>query len=476
MNGENGSTRSQQLSSGHQFQEGKSEGWNKRTPTEPKGKIVKKFLLFLLLVGAALAGIALWAYYPRSYTLAEHQLQFSHVQRGTMREAVSATGRLEPREVIAVTSEIPGKIIAMFARPNDRVKEGALLARLDDRKAQLDVEEAQSGVEAGKAALAQALAMKKGADLALEYQTEIEKQGGFRSERDKAQVQVEVAQAGIQVAQQRLQAATIALKKAQEFLDKTKIKAVGSIPTSSTLSQRGYLVMDRQIQVGQLVGPQGSPMFLLSPGLEAMEVHTQVAEGDVPRVRKGQEASFTVTAFTEDDIEFRGIVKEIRPMALSAQGAVYYDTVIEVANQKDSVSGEWRLRSGMTASVDIIRREHKNVWKVPTVALNFEMDEEYLGEAARQHIAQWKQRPDAKHWQTLWTWDSPQGKPWPVFVRLGGLNDKGEPGLKDSEFNEILEWEPGAEPRPEETPRIIIHAPPARSPGLFDQPVNIKVS
>jgi hypothetical protein len=207
-----------------------------------------------------------------------------------------------------------------------------------------------------------------------------------------------------------------------------------------------------------------------------MEVHTQVAEGDIPRVRKGLLASFTVSAFGDDDAEFRGKVKEIRPMAGSNQGAVYYDTVVEVANRKEPVSGEWRLRPGMTASVDIVRREHRDVWKVPAAALNFHMEEAYWTDAARQHIAHWRQRSDTADWHALWIWDSDKRRPTPLFVRLGGADKNGEPGLRDGDFIEILEWEPGREPATSAAPRIIIDAPPAHAPGFFDQPMNIKVS
>ena len=185
---------------------------------------------------------------------------------------------------------------------------------------------------------------------------------------------------------------------------------------------------------------------------------------------------FLFTTFTDEEIEFRGIVREIRPLASNIKGAVFYDTVIDVENQRDPRSGEWRLRPGMTVSVDVIRREHKDVWRVPSAALNFQLEEAYQNAAAKQRIAEWKRRPDADHWQAIWIWDKEQGAPAPLFVRLGGLRD-GQPGLKDSEGNEILEWEPGKEPSPgQPPPRIIIHAPPANPPGFFDRPANIKVS
>ena len=129
----------------------------------------------------------------------------------------------------------------------------------------------------------------------------------------------------------------------------------------------------------------------------------------------------------------------------------------------------------MTASIDIVRRQHKNVWSIPVSALNFQMDDAYLSEAVRTRIAQWKERPDGRLWQTIWTWDAESRTPQPVFVRLDGFNQDKEPGLKENEFSEILEWEPGRQPQPGEAMRIIIGAPPARAQGFFDQSWNLKV-
>jgi hypothetical protein len=250
------------------------------------------------------------------------------------------------------------------------------------------------------------------------------------------------------------------------------------VPMPSTqVSKRSYLIIDRKANIGQAVGPQGGPLFVLAGDLDHMEIHTQVAEGDINKVRKGLAAVFTLGGFAEDEVEFRGTVREIRPLANNVKGAVFYDAVVEVANQRDPVSHEWRLRPGMTASVDIIRGEHQNVWKIPSQALNFKLDDAYFTPEIRHRLTEFRQRPDAEQWVTLWTWDPDRGSVWPLFVRILGTNAQGELGLKDSEGNEILEWEPGRAPSAESgPPRVIINAPPARAPGLFDQPANIKVS
>jgi len=472
---------------------------------------VKKLLTLLLLIGAALVGIVFWLNYPRARSASEKIFTYSQVDKGTMIDTISATGvvQIEPSKVVVIGSEVPGTVTAVHCKVNGRVAEGTTLVKLDDRQIRLKWEESENGVKSAQAglaqaeaALAQAQAMQKAAQLGLKYQEEIEKKGGFRSERDQAEMTVkaslagvDAARAGIKLAQSKLQAADIANREARLMLEKTRIivpvradgeshVASGEQSTSSfapvTTRQAPlppgseFLILECNVKVGQQVGPASSmPLFILARDLYRMDVHAQVAEGDIGRVKKGLRASFTVTAFSDENIEFRGRVKEIQPMPSNLKGAVYYDTVIEVDNQKDSETGEWRLRPGMTAAVDIIRREHQNVWKMPTAALNFQMEEAYQSAPARERIAEWKDRPE---WRPVWIWDAERGEPWPVFVRIGGQNKQGEPGLKDGGFNEVLEWEPGHEPAAGTFPRVITNAPPAHAPGFLDRPANIKVS
>jgi multidrug efflux pump subunit AcrA (membrane-fusion protein) len=443
---------------------------------------VKKLLLFLLVGGALTAGIWWWRFAPRTYALDHVQLTFAPLHRATIRDIVSATGLVEPREVVLIGSEMPGVVTQVLGQVNQQVAEDMVLAQLDDRKLRFKVQEADDAVRTAKAQLASAQASRDAADRALKVQIE-SKAVGLRAEKEQAEFQFKAAEAGVQAALANLAAANTARAQAQLALDMTQIKvprqsapAQFASAQSAPAGKRTFLVLERAVHEGQMVGPQAPPLFKLAGDLEQVEVHAQVAEGDVNKVRKGQPAVFMITTFADEEVEFRGIVKEIRPLASNIKGAVFYDTVINVVNQRDPQSGEWQLRPGMTVSVDVIRREHKDVWRVPSAALNFQLEAGYQNAAAQARLEEWKKRPDAGDWHPLWVWDKGQGAPAPLFVRLGGLKN-GEPGLKDSEGNEVLEWEPGREPTSADPPpRIIIQAPPARAPGFFDRPANIKVS
>jgi HlyD family secretion protein len=434
---------------------------------------VKKLLLVLVLIGCGLAGLAYWLTQPSTRVVTPTLFTYAQVTRGPMTESISATGSLHPQEVLVVSSQLPGMVIDVPGEVNALVAEGAVLARLDPRNLELKLEEARDGVATAQAAVVQAEAAQSAAKLAVKYQRDIST-GGFRSELEQSEAKLKAADAGVQVAHARLQAARTVEREARLALDMAVIK----VPSRSASGEpRQYLIMEKKVQRGQMVGPPAPlPLFTLAGDLRRMEVHAEVAEGDIGPVRKGLKATFTVSAYREPEVKFPGRVKERRPIPANVKGAIFFTTVIDVENQKDPVTGEWMLQPGMTAAVDVITREKANVWKVPSAALNFNLEEAYQTPAAKSRLAAWRQRTDWDDWRPIWVWDAARNSPWPILVRIGDQK-KGTMGLKDETYNEVLEWEPGAEPSAgSDGPRVIINAPQAHRPGFFDQPANIKVS
>ena len=101
--------------------------------------------------------------------------------------------------------------------------------------------------------------------------------------------------------------------------------------------------------------------------------------------------------------------------------------------------------------------------------MNFQFDEAYWSKEAAEHIHDFQKQSHQRRRLAAGLDLGPcPAAAWPIFVRLGGINKHGEPGLKEGEFNEILEWEPGFTAKPSEPIRIIIGAPSATPPGIFD--------
>jgi multidrug efflux pump subunit AcrA (membrane-fusion protein) len=113
-------------------------------------------LLILIVVTVTLAGSAYAWHVWRKHEDKQVPYTVERVQRGTLEEIVSAAGKVLPRELYIVGSEVPGKVTAVLADYNQTVSEGDVLLRLDDRLAKARLEEAKVDVNLARAALKQA--------------------------------------------------------------------------------------------------------------------------------------------------------------------------------------------------------------------------------------------------------------------------------------------------------------------------------
>jgi HlyD family secretion protein len=105
-----------------------------------------------------------------------------------------------------------------------------------------------------------------------------------------------------------------------------------------------------------------------------MEVHTNVAESDIGRLKPGMRISFTVDAYPGEP--FRGSIRDIRNAPQIVQNVVTYDAVIDVANP------ELKLKPGMTATVSIVTDRRRDVLSVPNTAMRFRPEGAAVGAVA----------------------------------------------------------------------------------------------
>lgn len=422
--------------------------------------IVKKLLILLVLIGVGLVAGAFWL--NSGPAAAQGQFTLQAIERGTLDEAVSATGAIQPTQVGAVGSEVPGQVASIDPKAdfNQPVKKGQPLASLDKKLFEEKLTQARTTVEAAKADVEKAEALRNAAEKAHNRAKElVNGMGGFQKDLEQAEAQFKAGEATVTAAKAMVRKAEATRDEAQLALDKTVL----SSPIDG-------VIMDKKIVVGQAVSPMlATPLFTIAGDLKQMEVYAQVTEGDVSKVRKGQKARFTVNAYPEN--QFFGTVREVRLVPMNVQGAVFYTAVVDVNNVWDKELSDWKLRPGMPAAVDIIRREHTDAWKIPTVALSFQLDPYYQTEAAKSKLARWQSKTASGEWKPVWILGADQ-KPWPIFVRTGG-----DQAIQDSQFNEALEWDPEVQfdpKKPDSWPRLIINAPPVNGKGPLDS-INVRV-
>ncbi len=450
---------------------------------------MKKPWLILIVVGLTLAAAAYGWHLWRKHEAERIAYTVERVERGTLDETVSATGRVLPREVYVIGSELAGKVTAVLADYNQTVSEGDVLLRLDDRVAKARLAQAENAVQLAKVAVKKAEVQRDTTAKAHKRVRDMAEQVRNPEDLDIAEGKLRAAEVMVEEARRKVQEAEDARRQAEIGLRLTTVRAPILEPAGPSASQpnrpgtgvvveeasgshpkHSFVVLERKVSVNQEIGSSNQGhLFTLASDLQRVRVTAEVGEGDIDKVRRGMAARFSVGNAGENAPKYTGAVEDIHLMPTSEHGAVYYKVEIDARNERDAETGDWKLRPGLTASLDIIRRSHRNAWKVPSAALHFEPDAKHQSKAAREKLAQRDSFQHPEQWQTVWTVDD-NGKPWPIFVRTGGKDEHGETGIQEDRFTEALEWD--QEVKDPAALRVITAAPPPKK-GIFSIP-NIK--
>jgi HlyD family secretion protein len=166
-----------------------------------------------------------------------------------------------------------GRIAAIYVEAGDRVKRGAVLARLN-------VSVLQPQVANLEAALEQARAEAELADAEYRRAIAVGASGALSEEETQRRKSSAVTAAA------KVKFAAAQLAEARAKLARAEVRA----PADGT-------ILTRNVEVGQTATPGGEPLFRLSEGGE-VELRGQVAEQDLPLLKVGQTASVRLTGIT----------------------------------------------------------------------------------------------------------------------------------------------------------------------------------
>jgi len=121
----------------------------KRQVISARGRIIGALLIFAALFG----GGAWWLRIGQATTPIAIDYTLVTPQRTTLTATVNAAGRLEPVRVTSLAFAAAGRVVEVLVSPGDTVEAGAVLARLDDRDAQLRITQAEAGLAQVQAGL-----------------------------------------------------------------------------------------------------------------------------------------------------------------------------------------------------------------------------------------------------------------------------------------------------------------------------------
>lgn len=301
--------------------------------------------LALALAAALLAVGAYFLIKQANAPKLEERYRLQAIDRGDIRQSVSANGTLNPVTLVSVGTQVSGTVKKLYVDFNSKVEKGQILAELDDALLSAQARQSAANVQSAAASLdlAQVNEKRMASLLAQEYVS--------RQEYDQSLQALKAARA------------QAALARAQADKDRANLAyTVIRSPVSG-------VIVARSVDVGQTVAAsfQTPTLFQIAQDLSKMQIDSSFAEADIGAIRVDQAARFSVDAFPSRN--FQGAVRQLRLNPTTQQNVVTYNVVVAVDNP------EQILLPGMTAYVSIGVAERKDVLRVPNAALRFRPDE-----------------------------------------------------------------------------------------------------
>lgn len=305
------------------------------------------------------------------------------VERGDLQAVISATGTVEPEEVVDVGAQVAGKIVSFGKDRSGKqidygseIEQGTILAQIDDSLYASDVAQAKAQLDQAKAAVKRAeadLGQLQAKLVQAERDWNRAKKLGpsdalSQSDYDAALSAFEVAKANLEVGKASLAQSKNSVDQAAASLRRNQ----QNLDYCTIISPVKGVIIDRRVNIGQtVVSSLNAPsLFLIAKDLKRMQVWVAVNEADIGNISAGQPVSFTVDAFPGQ--VFLGEVGKVRLNATMTQNVVNY--TVEVIT--DNSSG--KLLPYLTANVKFMTSNRKGVLLVPNAAVRWVPQQEQI--------------------------------------------------------------------------------------------------
>ena len=208
---------------------------------------------------------------------------------------LNASGYVTPRTRATVAAKITGRVTSVHFDEGDRVKEGQLLATLDDSDARRALDSAVADRDSAKAAIEDYQVQLRYAEIQLRRSEQL-KAANVQSQDqlDNATTAADSLRAKIALAKQQVAASEARIHEAQQVVDNCTIRA----PFSG-------IIVSKDAQVGEMVSPVSAGGGFTRTGIATIvdmnsnEVEVDVNEAYIARVEPGQRVTSTLDAYPD---------------------------------------------------------------------------------------------------------------------------------------------------------------------------------
>lgn len=310
-------------------------------------KKMAKIAAGVLITAGVLGGA--WYWFNSSENSNEStKIEIVKVSKMDLKSTVSATGTIKPVNSVEVSSKITARIKTVLVKENQQVKAGQTVATLDGKDYEAKAEQAQYKVINAKAKYDRAAYLYNiGANSQEQYEDAV-------LEYDTAKSSLEVTQSDL--------AETIITAPMDGIV-------VGEPLTPGTMAVQGN---------------NNPTVIMLIADLSSKQIKAQIDETDIGNIKVGQEAVFTVDAYT--DKKFRAKVSGISQTdvtnswnissssssSTSSADVIYYYVTLDVDDPDND------LLPGMTARVEVVTSEKQYALAVPISSLKTNANGSYV--------------------------------------------------------------------------------------------------
>ena len=267
-----------------------------REPLNTGGGRWGKWLVLLVLLGAAGGGV--WYWLNRERPVEVEVVAVTERAAGTQASVLNASGYVTARRRATVSSKVTGKVIEVNVEEGMAVRQGQVLARLDDSSLQATLRLYRAQLEAAKRQIPESEVRLEQARSLLRRQEQLRKEGlNTPNDIDNAKAEVDSLVARIASAQEQVNVAESQIAMQQTAIEDTIIRA----PFSG-------VAISKDAQAGEMVSPVSAGGGFTRTGIStivdmnSLEIEVDVNESYINRVRSGQPVSAVLDAYPDFQI------------------------------------------------------------------------------------------------------------------------------------------------------------------------------
>ena len=267
-----------------------------REPLRTGGSRWVTWTAMLVILGTA--GFAGWRWFTRERPIEVEAATVSERAAGTQASVLNASGYVTARRRATVSSKVTGKVIEVNVEEGMEVREGQVLARLDDSTLQAALKLYRAQLEAAKRQIPESDVRLAQARVQLQRQERLRKEGlNTPNDIDNAKAEVDSLAARIESAQEQVKVAESQIAMQQTAIDDTVIRA----PFSG-------VAISKDAQVGEMISPVSAGGGFTRTGIctvvdmRSLEIEVDVNESYINRVRAAQPVTAVLDAYPDYQI------------------------------------------------------------------------------------------------------------------------------------------------------------------------------